>query len=111
VTLEYVSLGLIIFAVVVIVFGIVKLHEYPGLIAERRNHPQKDAIVACSLMGLLVFPFWMFALIWAYGGTIGTPLPRAATPESRPDSPQVAKKAEPRRSATPKKPGPQAAKS
>jgi hypothetical protein len=60
------------------VLGIVKLHEYPVVIAEARNHPQRDAIMACSVMGLIIFPFWMFALIWAYGGTIGNPFPPVA---------------------------------
>jgi hypothetical protein len=23
----------------------------------------------------LIFPLWMFALLWAYGGVIGRPLP------------------------------------
>lgn len=74
--LSITSLLLIVFCVIVIVLGIVKLHEYPGLVAKRRNHPQRQAIIVCSLLGLLVFPLWMFALVWAYGGTIGTPLPQ-----------------------------------
>ena len=73
--LEITSLLLILFAVVVIVLGIVKVHEYPSKVAEARNHPQRQAILACSLLGLLVFPLWMFALLWAYGGVIGQPLP------------------------------------
>jgi uncharacterized membrane protein YidH (DUF202 family) len=76
--LSIASLFLILFSVIIIVLGIVKLHEYPVAIAEARNHPQRDAIMACSLMGLIIFPFWMFALIWAYGGTIGNPLPAVA---------------------------------
>jgi len=76
--LNVASLCLILFSVTIITLGIVKVHEYPGLVAERRNHPQRDAIVACSLLGLLVFPFWMFALLWAYGGVIGRPLPGPA---------------------------------
>ena len=78
--LNAIALFLIFFAVIIIILGIVKVHEYPGKVAEARNHPQRDAIVACSLLGLLVFPFWMFALLWAYGGVIGTPLPAAAEP-------------------------------
>lgn len=73
--LEVTSLILILFAVLVIVLGIVKVHEYPSKVAEARNHPQKQAILVCSLLGLLVFPLWMFALVWAYGGVIGQPLP------------------------------------
>jgi len=81
--LSIASLLLIVFSVIIIVLGIVKLHEYPVVIAEARNHPQRDAIMACSVMGLIIFPFWMFALIWAYGGTIGNPLPPVATSEAQ----------------------------
>jgi uncharacterized membrane protein YidH (DUF202 family) len=80
--LEVTALFLILFSVIIIVLGIVKLHEYPVVIAEARNHPQRDAIMACSLMGLIIFPFWMFALIWAYGGTIGNPLPAVVASEA-----------------------------
>jgi hypothetical protein len=81
--IQYVSLFLIVFAVSVIIFGIAKIHMLPGQIAVARGHPQAKAIEICSLLGLLVFPFWMFALLWAYGGVIGVPLPErdaAATP-------------------------------
>ena len=73
--LNVASLFLILFSVIIIVLGIVKVHEYPSKVAEARNHPQQKAILACSLLGLLVFPLWMFALLWAYGGVIGQPLP------------------------------------
>jgi len=72
--IEFTSLGLILFIVIVIILGIIKVHTLPGRIAAQRSHPQVTAIEVCSLLGLLVFPLWMFALIWAYGGTIGQPL-------------------------------------
>jgi hypothetical protein len=68
--LEIVSLFLIFFSVITIILGIIKIHTYPGKIAEARNHPQKDAIEVTSLLGLLIFPFWMMALIWAYSGAV-----------------------------------------
>lgn len=68
--LEIVSLFLILFSVITIILGIIKIHTYPGKIAEARNHPQKDAIEVTSLLGLIIFPFWMMALIWAYSGAI-----------------------------------------
>ena len=73
--MEITALSLILLSVVIIVLGIVKLHTYPGQIAMQRNHPQAKAIEVCSLLGLIVFPLWMAALIWAYAGVIGTPLP------------------------------------
>jgi uncharacterized membrane protein YidH (DUF202 family) len=69
------SLLLILFSVTAIILGIVKLHEYPHKVAVSHQHPQAQAIFVCSLLGLLVFPLWMFALLWAYGGVIGRPLP------------------------------------
>jgi hypothetical protein len=68
--LEIVSLGLIFFSVIVIVLGIIKIHTYPGKIAKARNHPQTEAIEVTSLLGLLVFPLWMAALVWAYSGAV-----------------------------------------
>jgi len=68
--LDYISLALILFAVVIITLGIVKIHTYPGKIATARKHPQTEAIEVTSLLGLLIFPLWMFALVWAYSGAI-----------------------------------------
>ena len=68
--LEIISLGLIFFAVIVIVLGIIKIHTYPGKIARARNHPQSEAIEVTSLLGLLIFPLWMAALVWAYSGAV-----------------------------------------
>ena len=65
-----VSLCLILFSVITIILGVVELHTYPGKVAEKRGHPQKDAIEATSLMGLIIFPFWMLALIWSYSGAV-----------------------------------------
>jgi hypothetical protein len=73
--MEITALFLILSSIVIIVLGIVKLHTYPGQITVQRNHPQAKAIEVCSLLGLMVFPLWMAALVWAYGGVIGTPLP------------------------------------
>jgi len=68
--LEAISLGLIFFSVIVIILGIIKIHTYPGKIAKERNHPQYEAIEVTSLLGLLVFPLWMAALVWAYSGAV-----------------------------------------
>jgi hypothetical protein len=73
--MEITSLSLILLSVIIIALGIVKLHTYPGQIALQRNHPQAKAIEVCSLLGLIVFPLWFAALIWAYAGVVGTALP------------------------------------
>ena len=68
--LEIISLGLIFFSVIVIILGIIKIHTYPGKVAKARNHPQAEAIEVTSLLGLLVFPLWMAALVWAYSNAV-----------------------------------------
>lgn len=68
--MDIISLSLIFFSVIVIVLGIVKLHTYPEKIARARNHPQAEAIGVTALMGLLIFPLWMAALVWAYSGAV-----------------------------------------
>lgn len=61
-----IALFILLFSVIVIVVGIIKIHELPGEIAKKRNHPQADAIRVTSLLGLLMLPLWFLALIWAY---------------------------------------------
>jgi hypothetical protein len=70
----YFCAALIVFSIIVIVVGIIKLHELPGKIAEDRGHPQAEAIKICSLLGLLIFPFWMIALLWAYTKPVLQPI-------------------------------------
>jgi len=88
--LAIISLLLIFFSVITIILGIIKVHTYPGKIAKERNHPQTEAIEVTSLLGLLVFPLWMAALVWAYSGAVVgnlyDPHP-AETPEPPDDKP------------------------
>ena len=82
--LEIASLFLILFAVIIIVWGIAVVHTLPGKIATKRKHSQVEAIEIMSYLGLLVFPLWMGALIWAYlvpvklKATVETPAQDAA---------------------------------
>jgi hypothetical protein len=53
------------------------LGELPGRIAEKREHPQTEAIRVAGWVGLVTFGLlWPFALIWAY--TKPTPRPEIA---------------------------------
>lgn len=61
-----VSLGLILCCIIVIVLFIVFVHTMPGKIARKRGNPQAEAIEILSLLGLLIFPLWMAALVWAF---------------------------------------------
>lgn len=89
--LAIISLVLIFFAVITIVLGIIKIHTYPGKIAKERNHPQAEAIEVTSLLGLMIFPLWMAALVWAYSGAVvgelyeGGPAEPLAPPDDSPD--------------------------
>jgi len=80
--LKLASLFLILFAVVIIVWGIAVVHTLPGKIAKKRHHSQTEAIEIMSYLGLLVFPLWMGALIWSYMA----PVKLKATMETGSDS-------------------------
>jgi hypothetical protein len=68
--IKIISLILIFFAIIIIVWGIYMIHEYPGKVAKQRKHPQTRAIEVTAVMGLLIFPLWILALIWAHSNAI-----------------------------------------
>ena len=84
--LDYVSLGLILMAVLIITLGIIKIHTYPGVVARERNHPQVEAIEVTSLLGLIMFPLWMGALVWAYSGAVFGKLYEQQPPDAENDT-------------------------
>lgn len=87
--IEVISLGLLVFALLTILLGIIKIHTYPGKIAKARQHPQTEAIEVTSLLGLLAFPLWMAALVWAYSGAvIGNLYPQPEKAEPTPEAPK-----------------------
>jgi Protein of unknown function (DUF3302) len=64
--LNYFALGLLIFVVVVLFYGIIAIHDIPYLIAKSRNHPHQDAIHAAGWVSLfLLHVLWPFLWIWA----------------------------------------------
>ena len=69
-----VSVGLIFFSVIIIALFIVMVHTMPGKIAVKRGNPQAKAIEILSLLGLLIFPLWMAALVWAYMRPFSVPV-------------------------------------
>jgi hypothetical protein len=68
--IRIISLILIVFMTITIVLGIIKIHTYPEKIAKQKKHPQTKAISVTALLGLLIFPLWMFALVWAYSNAV-----------------------------------------
>lgn len=65
-TLDYIGAGLIIFVFLVLVYGLIFIHDIPYHIAQKRHHPHQDAIHAAGWLSLfLVHILWPFLWIWA----------------------------------------------
>ncbi|KUJ74273.1 hypothetical protein AVO42_02335 [Thiomicrospira sp. XS5] len=64
--LNYFSLFLLFFVVVVLFYGIIAIHDIPYKIAKKRNHPHQDAIEAAGWVSLfMLHVLWPFLWIWA----------------------------------------------
>lgn len=64
--LNYFALGLLIFVVVALFYGIIAIHDIPHMIAESRDHPHQDAIYAAGWVSLFTLhALWPFLWIWA----------------------------------------------
>lgn len=84
--LEYVALGILIFAAIVLFYGVIVIHDIPYDIAKHRNHPHQDAIHVAGWISLLtlhvIWPFlWIWATLyradrgWGFGGKDGSVAP------------------------------------
>ena len=64
--LNYFALGLLFFVVIVLVYGIIAIHDIPARIAHARHHPHQDAIHAAGWISLFMLHLlWPFLWIWA----------------------------------------------
>jgi len=64
--LNYFALGLLFFVVIVLVYGIIAIHDIPAKIAKSRHHPHEDAIHAAGWVSLFMLHLlWPFLWIWA----------------------------------------------
>jgi hypothetical protein len=64
--LNYFSLGLLFFVIIVLVYGIIAIHDIPARIAKSRHHPHEDAIHAAGWISLfMLHVLWPFLWIWA----------------------------------------------
>jgi hypothetical protein len=64
--LNYFALGVLIFVLVVLFYGIIAIHDIPHIIAKSRNHPHQDAIHAAGWVSLFTLhALWPFLWIWA----------------------------------------------
>jgi hypothetical protein len=57
---------LLFFVVIVLVYGIIAIHDIPARIAHARHHPHEDAIHAAGWISLFMLHLlWPFLWIWA----------------------------------------------
>lgn len=64
--LNYLALGVLVFVVVVLFYGIIAIHDIPHIIAKSRDHPHQDAIHAAGWVSLFTLhALWPFLWIWA----------------------------------------------
>ncbi len=84
--LSYFALGLIIFVVLILAYGMIAIHDIPYHIAQKRNHPHQDAIHTAGWVSLFTLhAIWPFLWIWATtyhpeGGYAGRPYAGKAKP-------------------------------
>jgi len=64
--LDYIALGILIFAAIVMFYGIIAIHDIPYEISVVRNHPHQDAIHYAGWISLFTLHvLWPFLWIWA----------------------------------------------
>ncbi|WP_351087977.1 DUF3302 domain-containing protein [Shewanella sp. S1-49-MNA-CIBAN-0167] len=64
--LDYFALGILVFVVIFIFYGIIAIHDIPYEIAKKRNHPQQDALHIAGWVSLFTLhAIWPFLWIWA----------------------------------------------
>ena len=64
--LDYVALGILLFASITLFYGIIVIHDIPYEIAVHRNHPHQDAIHYAGWVSLFTLHvLWPFLWIWA----------------------------------------------
>lgn len=92
--LNYFALGLLIFVVITLFYGIIAIHDVPYEIAKRRDHPHQDAIHAAGWVSLFTLhALWPFLWIWAmlyrpergWGFAHGTAGANASIPDGKLD--------------------------
>ncbi|MFM4963710.1 DUF3302 domain-containing protein [Aeromonas bivalvium] len=64
--LDYIALGILVFVVLVMFYGIIVIHDIPYEIAKHRQHPHQDAIHVAGWVSLFTLHvLWPFLWIWA----------------------------------------------
>ena len=64
--LHYFALGILFFSSLMLLYGIIAIHDIPYEIAKRRDHPHQDAIHVAGWISLFTLHvIWPFLWIWA----------------------------------------------
>lgn len=64
--LNYFALGVLLFVIIVMFYGVIAIHDIPYEIAKKRNHPQQDALHIAGWVSLFTLhAIWPFLWIWA----------------------------------------------
>ena len=64
--LENIALVIILFVTIVLLYGMIAIHDIPYEIARQRNHPHQDAIHVTGWISLFTLHvIWPFLWIWA----------------------------------------------
>lgn len=64
--LDYVALAIMFIVGLIIIYGIIFIHDIPYDIAKKRDHPHQDAIHVAGWISLLTLHvIWPFLWIWA----------------------------------------------
>ena len=63
---DYIAIFVLVFVPGLLVYLFWMVHILPEKIAERRGHPQADAINVCGWMGILTLVLWPIAMVWAH---------------------------------------------
>lgn len=64
--LDFVALGILIFVVITVIYGVIYIHDIPYEMAKKKNHPHTDAIHTAGWVSLfLMHAIWPFLWIWA----------------------------------------------
>lgn len=94
--LNYFALGLLIFVLITLFYGIIAIHDVPYEIAKHRNHPHQDAIHAAGWVSLFtlhaIWPFlWIWAMLYRPDRGWGVERPAAADGTQSADSKSIEK--------------------
>jgi ABC-type uncharacterized transport system YnjBCD permease subunit len=85
--LDYLALFILLLVVIAVFYAFIYIHDLPYNIAEKRHHPQKEAIhVACWLSLFTLHAIWPIVFIWAVSKQ--TPLPEVLGGKSK-DEPDL----------------------